>query len=264
MFVRFRQSGRRLQASLVETRRLDGKVRHEHVASLGSTVIAPSVSDRIAFWQNLHERLARLANRIDAGTQAKILGAVHDRIPMVTMEEIRALQLENAEADERFWSGLQDLHESTAADHAALRDKADRAIAENQAGATNARDGAAAAKDRIERLKKGESIAGGLRKPMSIEDQLDQLGLDKAFWRHCREVGEIDRLGLWDVMRKEMMEATERAHVSIPRKILKRHRRIEELVKSLPQEAVNILDEVEGEWASDQIARFRAAGMKHG
>src|SRR6516165_7986032 len=115
MFVRFRQSGRRLQASLVETRRLDGKVRHEHVASLGSTVIAPSVSDRIAFWQNLHERLARLANRIDAGTQAKILGAVRDRIPMVTMEEIRALQLENAEADERFWSGLQDLHESTAA-----------------------------------------------------------------------------------------------------------------------------------------------------
>ena len=260
MFVRFRQSGRRLQASLVETRRLDGKVRHEHVASLGSTVIAPSVSDRIAFWQKLSDRLARLANRIDAETQDRIRGAVHDRIPMVTMEEIHALQLENAEANERFWSGLADMCESTAAEHTALRDKADRAIAENQADATNARDGAAAAKDRIDRLRRGESVVGGLRKPISI----DQLGLDKAFWRHCREVGEIDRLGLWDVMRKEMMEATERAHVSIPRKILKRHRRIEELVKSLPQEAVNILDEVEGEWASDQIARFRAAGMKHG
>ena len=224
MFVRFRQSGRRLQASLVETRRLDGKVRHEHVASLGSTVIAPSVSDRIAFWQKLPDRLARLANRIDAETQDRIRGAVHDRIPMVTMEEIHALQLENAEANERFWSGLADMCESTAAEHTALRDKADRAIAENQAGATNARDGAAAAKDRIDRLRRGESVVGGLRKPISI----DQLGLDKAFWRHCREVGEIDRLGLWDVMRKEMMEATERAHVSIPRKILRRHRRIEE------------------------------------
>jgi hypothetical protein len=36
MFVRFRQTPRRLQASLVETRRSNGKVRHEHIASLGS------------------------------------------------------------------------------------------------------------------------------------------------------------------------------------------------------------------------------------
>jgi hypothetical protein len=36
MFVRFRETGRRLQCSLIETRRVDGKVRHEHIASLGS------------------------------------------------------------------------------------------------------------------------------------------------------------------------------------------------------------------------------------
>ena len=54
----------RLQLSLIETRRCDGKVRHEHIASLGS-----SVAERIAFWTRLHERLAKLANRVDAATQ---------------------------------------------------------------------------------------------------------------------------------------------------------------------------------------------------
>jgi hypothetical protein len=40
MFVRFRQTAQRLQASLVETRRIDGKVRHEHIAGLGSVEMA--------------------------------------------------------------------------------------------------------------------------------------------------------------------------------------------------------------------------------
>ena len=40
--------------------------RHDqarHVAALGSVALAPSVPERIAFWQKLHERLARVANR---------------------------------------------------------------------------------------------------------------------------------------------------------------------------------------------------------
>jgi len=36
MYVRFRQTKRRLQVSLVESRRTDGRVDQEHVASLGS------------------------------------------------------------------------------------------------------------------------------------------------------------------------------------------------------------------------------------
>jgi hypothetical protein len=46
MFTRFRQAGHRLQVSLVETRRADGRVRHEHVASLGS--IRDPANDRRA------------------------------------------------------------------------------------------------------------------------------------------------------------------------------------------------------------------------
>src|SRR6516164_2480770 len=159
MFVRFRQSDNRLRLSLVETRRQAGKVVHEHVASLGAIIMPPAVADRITFWQKLHERLARLANRIDAETQGKILGAVHDRVPIVTIEEIRALQLENTEADERFWSQLQDMNETAAADHTVLRTDIDNKIAAFQAGAAEAKAGANAAKNRAAQLKKGEDVA---------------------------------------------------------------------------------------------------------
>jgi hypothetical protein len=59
MFVRFRSTPhvrplpldpRRLQVSVVETRWSGGRVRHEHVASLGSVPREPSVPERIAFW----------------------------------------------------------------------------------------------------------------------------------------------------------------------------------------------------------------------
>src|SRR5579863_6648831 len=110
MFTRFRETKDRLQVSLVETRRGGGRVRHEHIASLGSIETPPSVEDRIAFWQRLHERLAKLANRVDAATQAKVLADIHARIPMVMIDEQQGSKLEAAEADERFWTGLQDMH----------------------------------------------------------------------------------------------------------------------------------------------------------
>jgi hypothetical protein len=100
---------------VVGTRWASGKVKHEHVANLGSVPHEPSVPERIAFWQRLHERLARLANRIDTEAQAKILGAVHAKAPIVTPDEQRDLQLANAQADDHLWSSLRDLHEGTAA-----------------------------------------------------------------------------------------------------------------------------------------------------
>jgi hypothetical protein len=96
MFVRFRQSLRRLQLSLVETRREGGKVRHEHVASLGAIPTPLTVAGRVEFWQRLHQRLGRLSNRLDGEMQTKILGAVHARVPMPTVDEIHALNLEEA------------------------------------------------------------------------------------------------------------------------------------------------------------------------
>jgi hypothetical protein len=176
MFVRFRQSGHRLQVSLAESRRVDGRVRHDHVASFGSVIEPPSVAERIDFWQRLNERFAKLSNRIDAAMQGKILGEVHARIPMVTVEEQRALQLENAQADEKLWAGLHDISQGLVDGHKALKARVDQTIATNEAAAADAAVNVAAAKDRIERIKRGENVQGGLGKQVDIEQMLRNTG----------------------------------------------------------------------------------------
>ena len=55
----------------MQTRRVDGKVRSEHIASLGSVDADVSVRARIAFWAKLPERLARLANRVGPDEHGK-------------------------------------------------------------------------------------------------------------------------------------------------------------------------------------------------
>jgi hypothetical protein len=170
MFVRFRQTSQRLQASLVETRRIDGKVRHEHIAGLGSVEMPLSVEGRLAFWQRLHERLAKLSNRVDAVMQGKLLGDIHVRIPMVTLDEQRALQLRNAEADEQFWTNIHDMHAGTVEGHKGLATTAERKIAEGEAEMAKAASHRDAAKERRERLQRGEDVPGGLGKPLTRED----------------------------------------------------------------------------------------------
>ena len=95
MFVRFRESKNRLRVSLVASHRVGGKVHHEHIAMLGTLKASLPIAERLIFWQRLHERMASLSNRVDAETQAKLLGDIHARVPMVTSHEQRALQLDD-------------------------------------------------------------------------------------------------------------------------------------------------------------------------
>jgi hypothetical protein len=74
------------------------------VSSIG---ISPSPADRIAFWAKLHQRLAALANRIDAKAHCAILAAVHARIPMPTPDDQRVVLIENARADARLLCRLK-------------------------------------------------------------------------------------------------------------------------------------------------------------
>ena len=157
MFVRFRQTARRLQASLVETRRTDGRVRHEHVASLGSVPRSPSPADRIAFWTKLHQRLDGLSNRVDASQRGAILTAIHARIPMPTLDEQQAVQLERAQEDARFWASLAEMHADDLEGHKGLLATAQRAIAEREPVAADTAAKAQAAKDRLARVEQGEA-----------------------------------------------------------------------------------------------------------
>jgi hypothetical protein len=190
MFIRFRETKSRLQASLVETRRVDGKVRHEHIAQLGSVPVPPSIADRIAFWKRLHERLPKLSNRIDAEAQAKILGNIYARIPMVTLDEMQQLKIENAEAEERVWSSIHAVHEEQVGGQKELMAEAERAIAGGSELMTKPAAQIADAKDRAERLRKGEDVPGGLAKPFTLEDFF-KAGFTKEELRRCDQMRDV-------------------------------------------------------------------------
>jgi hypothetical protein len=116
-------------------------------------------AERVAFWGNLHRRLDALSNRIGEDDRAKIIDSIHTRIPMVTVDEIRALQRENSESDEKFWAGFQNMNADFAAGQKIVAGIASRKAAE-----------AEGLKERLDRLAKGEDVKGGLGKPMTGEE----------------------------------------------------------------------------------------------
>lgn len=216
MFVRFRTTRRRLQASLIETRRVAGKVHHEHVASLGSVDVELSVADRVAFWLQLHPRLDRLANRLDAEASARVLAAMHERIPMVSIDEQRALQLQNAEADERLWRDLADIQTERAEGNGKLAAGAERTAIEAKQQAENATTKAEEAKDRVDRLKRGEVVTGGLGKPVDIEQIFRDAGWTAADFKAARQSTAIAKLG-GEAGSEELLDEIGKRHKSAER-----------------------------------------------
>jgi hypothetical protein len=147
--------------------------------------------DRLAFWQRLHQRLAQLANRVDAATQARVLAAVHARVPMVTADEQRTTQLDNAKADQTFWNTVADLHAGTLADQQQLAASVEHSIASGTAEIAKAKESAEAAAERIARIERGEDVAGGLGKSPTMDEILQAAGLTAADRRHCELIASI-------------------------------------------------------------------------
>ena len=222
MFIRFRQTPKRLQISLVETRRVDGKVRHQHVAALGSIAVPWSVADRVSFWAALHQRLGRLSNRIIADDLHKLMAAIHERVPMVLPDEQRQVQVENAEHDLAVWSGLRYMNAGTPADHKGLAAKVTKKIADLEASTIDAAARSEAAKERLTRIKNGEDVSGGLGRPKSFDEILRDAGFTEADFRHWRVLGSMS-----DATSKEYLAAigpNERRERAIARAVLRKHR----------------------------------------
>ena len=188
MFVRFRRSISRLQVSLVEPRRISGKVKQEHVAGLGSIECEPmTIAGRVAFWQELYPHLDKLDNRIGAG-KIKILAAIHARIPVVTVDEIRELQRQNAEADVKVWQAFEDLADAEGKKELA----APAAQAEEQAKV--AAKNVAGAKDHLDKIAKGETLTGGLGKPLDMVKILKDAGWTESELQYLRDFHEFCEL----------------------------------------------------------------------
>jgi hypothetical protein len=187
MFVRFPSTPRRLQLSLVETRRIDGKVRHEHIASLGALPEPSELSDRIAYWNSLFDRLRRLDNRLDAAQQNAIFDAINARVPMPTMDEHREFGLANAAADASFWEIHAGHCDITAAEHEKLAAVARQTVEQNKAASVEAKANAAASRKRIADIKPAKEI-GPQDEPIDYHRMLEkQFG--KRKWRHIRLLG---------------------------------------------------------------------------
>jgi hypothetical protein len=90
----------RLEVSILETRREGGKVKQQHVASLGSISADYTIACRVYFWAICDERLARLANRIGPDMD-RLRQAIAARIPLPTDDD-------RAKLDAYHWDQLED------------------------------------------------------------------------------------------------------------------------------------------------------------
>jgi hypothetical protein len=201
--------------SLIKTRRVGGRVRNDHVASLGAIALPPDPLDRMAFWRRLHDRLAKLGNRIDAETRAKLLAAIHARVPMVTSDEQRAVQLANAESDEWFWSSLHDMHGATIEEHKGLIAKTEHVVATRTAEMAKADTNLKAAQERIERLKRGESVEGGIGKPIDYRKMLLAAGFTEGDLRRFEQVHELSRVGTFEELQQEVHKRREQSERAV-------------------------------------------------
>jgi hypothetical protein len=177
MFVRFRLQGNRLQTSVAQSRRAAGKVQAEHIGALGSVDASLSVRSRLAFWAKLPQRLAALGNCVGSDGHPKIYAALHSRLPMVTADEQHSLQEENLKDDERFWDMMRDLNAASVEDHKSLIAAAEAKLKGHESAAADASEKLGTAKDRLQRLQRGESVAGGLGKKLDIVAMMKAAGI---------------------------------------------------------------------------------------
>jgi hypothetical protein len=222
---RFRETTRRLQASLVETHRSGSKVRHEHVAGLGSVPRPPSPSDRIVFWTKLRQRLDALSNRIDAAQREAICLAIVARIPPPTMDEFKADQLERAKVDAQSWDTIAEMQRDHVKGHKGLLASTQKAIAKLEPLAADTAQQAQGAKDRLARAERGELVAG-IKAPMTRKALLRLTGMTESDLRHAQRMNVIADQGGWDLMfdeevrRKRLVEkrvVSELYHLLRPR-----------------------------------------------
>jgi hypothetical protein len=186
MFVRFQRQGARLHVRLIQTRRISGKVQSEYVGALGSVDAAVSVRERLAFWGKLPQRLAALGNRVGPDEHAKIISILDARIPMVTQEDLRAVQEENAKDDEKFWDAMHGMNAASTEEHKLMIASAEAKRKEHERLSADAAEKREVARERLAKLARGETVAGGLGKKLDMAAVAKAAGLTARDIRRAR------------------------------------------------------------------------------
>ncbi len=225
MFVRFRRQANRVQASIVETRRVDGKVVAEHIGALGSVDAAVSLRERIAFWTKLPGRFASLGNRVSPDEHPKLYAALHARVPMPTLDEQRSIQEENAKDDERFWDVMHDLSASAIEGHNALIAKAEKTVAEERPKLVAAAEQRDAARQRLGRLARGEYVAGGLGKKLDVVAVMKAAGFSTRQMKQMQQMASLSEAEYSAMLKRaDPLTAVDRAIDRELRRIIRERR----------------------------------------
>jgi hypothetical protein len=134
----------------------------------------------------------------------------------------RILQEETAKAGEKFWSGLRDMHAEKVEGTKGLITTAERDIAARQAAIAEADVKTAAAKERLDRLARGESVASGFGKPMTLADVIKATGWTASDVRRALLTHAISEAGGFEMLMTEIGRSQERAEQSARRAVAAR------------------------------------------
>jgi hypothetical protein len=137
---------------------------------------------------------------------------------MVTIDELVAVKVQNAEADEQLWSSFRAMHEEQAEGLEQVAASAASGIAANRSAADDAAAEAAEAKERVERLKRGEDVPGGLGEPLDPEKMLRKMGFKTADLNHMRTTAALPGNAI-PILAREGVIASERATRRLARRL---------------------------------------------
>jgi hypothetical protein len=202
MFVRFRQVRHRLIVNLVETRRVGGKVRSEHIARLGSVALPEPIAvlERARFWRELKVRFRdladRLANRVSADDRRKALKAVHARIPKPTEADEQAAERDGAIEQERrmiaYWEKERAAAQDMVAEHRKIVEQCEQEIAAFAGLSDTAEKRMRAHQARFLALVRGEPVKPS--ESLTREDFMrivKEAGWTAADIRRCKRLADL-------------------------------------------------------------------------
>ena len=138
------------------------------------------------------------------------------------------MQLENANADLRFWNGLAGMHAETIEGHKALTAAAERKIADSEAQRAKVSEKAAQARNRVARIERGEDAQGGLGQPVTydVKRMLRDAGWTTSDMRHAELLNVVaEAIGdepVFSTMLEAGMRAQRRAEKAVLRRMARR------------------------------------------
>ena len=133
---------------------------------------------------------------------------------------------------ERCWGAMRDMGTASVEEHKALISRAETTIARDAPRVAEAGERAQAAKDRLQRIRRGESVPVGLGKPFDVERALKAEGFTERDLRRMRLLASLTEAEMKQASAKtcaEVVDAADRAAGREARRIIRARREAERL-----------------------------------